>query len=254
MKWIAESLQKLWDGFLQNIGVVLSAFLLSGGYLVVINFVNEAQEAVRKIPTDYVLTPFVLLTIVLGVVLRINHKQRQELTSIREQTPKDDHNARFVTHFGVWWKLYPDEEYVEDFPYCPCCEPKKKLIQTEWFEDEIYKCPQTNTEIKLYDRVPRKKEDVLEWVYNAYFRDRGQHLEEHLFKEFRRIKELHPEKGETVILDELFSVTPLSRLPEVDIVAIRKKYSKHQEIFLFLRRYYSKYRKHLEVNEEQPNN
>lgn len=250
MKWITESLGKLWDGFLQNIGIVLSAFLLSGGYLALINYVEKVQERISSIPPVYILTPLVLLLIVLGVVLQINHKQRKELTSIKEQTPKNDSNTRFVTHLGVWWRIYPDSEYIEDFPYCPCCDPRKKLVQTEWFQEEIYKCPQTNTEVKLYDGVPRKKEDVLNSLYHIYFTGQGDKFLSNLFSEYKRIKELHPSKGEDVIIKELFSKEPLSRLPEDDKTEIRAKYSTPQEIILFLRRHYETYRKHLEKRDD----
>jgi hypothetical protein len=51
-RWIPTTVSKIWEGFLQNIGVVICAFILSGGYLVALNKVKAFQEWVRQIPTD----------------------------------------------------------------------------------------------------------------------------------------------------------------------------------------------------------
>ena len=165
---LKKSLWKLWEGFLQNFAIVLSAFILSGGYLVAINKLKAFQEWVREIPTDYILTPTVLLLILAIVLLRITHKQQQKISNLEHKTPTDDKESRMVTHCGVWWKLYPDDEYIEDFPYCPCCEQKQKLVQTEWYPDEKYICPQTKTEVLIYDEIPIKRNEILDELYTAY--------------------------------------------------------------------------------------
>ena len=172
MDWFKQSIQKIWDEILKNIGVVIFGFLISGGYLVAVRYLEKFRDWIRSYPSDWFLTPLVLFMVLAAILLRINHKQRKELTSFKAQTSKSNEGSRLVTHVGVWWKIYPDSRYIEDFPYCPCCEPPKKLVQTEWFEDEIYKCPHTNTEIKLYDHVPRKRDEILNSLYSTYFKDR----------------------------------------------------------------------------------
>ena len=151
MDFIRNSTAKIWEGFLQNIGVLITAFVISGGYLVAINKLKDFQSVVRSIPSDYFLTPLVLLLVLFVALLRINRTQHEQLSKLKQEPDKDERDARFVTHLGVWWKIYVDSEYIEDFPYCACCEPRLKLVQTEWHPDEVFKCPKTNTELKLYD-------------------------------------------------------------------------------------------------------
>lgn len=86
MNWLTESLKKIWEGFLQNIGVFLLALLLSGGYLTVITIFERAQEYIRNIPTGYVMTPLVFLTILLWVVLQLNYRLRKTLTALESRT------------------------------------------------------------------------------------------------------------------------------------------------------------------------
>ena len=167
--FIKDIIIKIWDGFLKNFGVVLSAFIISGGYLVAINKIKEFQSFVRSIPTDYVLTPAILLLVILVVLVRINRKQQQQLSQLQTEPDKDEKQAKFVTHLGVWWKIYPDAEYIEDFPYCPCCMPQIKLVQIQWHPDEVYKCSRTNTEYKLYDNIPRARDEVLKSLYFCLF-------------------------------------------------------------------------------------
>jgi hypothetical protein len=63
MKFIKKSLEKVWEGFLHNIPVWIIAFVISGGYLVMINMLKKFQSAVRAVPSDYFLTPLVLVLI-----------------------------------------------------------------------------------------------------------------------------------------------------------------------------------------------
>lgn len=125
--FLRQSCAKIWEGILQNLGVLITAFILSGGYLIAINWINEFQRWVRSVPTDYVLTPFVLLIVTLVVLVRFNRKQQERISELEKEPPKDEKEAKFVTHLGVWWKIYIKSEYIEDFPYCSCCETRLKL-------------------------------------------------------------------------------------------------------------------------------
>ena len=247
--WIKNSLSKIWEGILKHLGVVFVAFVFSGGYLIAINKLKEFQQWVRDIPTDYVLTPLVLLVVILLVVLRINYRQSQQLSRLETQPPSDDKESRFVTHLGVWWKIYPDSEYIEDFPYCPCCEPKQKLVQIEWHPDEVYKCPKTNTEIKLYDTIPWKKEKVLDSLYRSYFG--GARFEEELLSEFDRIKRLHPESADIELVKKIFNVEPFNRIPRHELDEIFSRFSTYGEIFHFFRAHYKSYRRYFRKNAKQ---
>lgn len=234
MKLIKDSLLKLWDGILDNLGAIIVAFFLSGGYLLAINKLKTLQSAVRGIPSDYFLTPLVLLLILLGFLVKINRTQKRQLVSLEKQTPDIDQETRMVTHYGVWWKIYPDSEYIEDFPYCSCCDPKKKLVQTEWHPDETYKCPQTNTEFKLYDGIPWQKEKILTSLYDSYF---GSHqMITYIHEQFNLLKELNPDLGDPQILQRVFAKKPLNRIPKKEVTQMLKQKKTLQEVDTFLRR------------------
>ena len=243
--FIKDTARQVWGGFLKNLGVVISAFIFSGGYLVAINKIKQFQLWVRAIPTDYVLTPAVLLFVGLILLVRINRKQRQRLSQLQTEPDKDEREARFVTHLGVWWKLYPDSEYIEDFPYCPCCEPHMKLVQTEWHPEEKYKCPKTNTEYKLYDKLPRERDAVLENLYSVYFGSLGRHFERRYFGEFRKIKDLNPGMSNREISERLFQLEPLRRIPPPEIKEILDKNDNPINAFHFIQRNFVAYKKYL---------
>jgi len=228
---------------MKNIGTAIAVFLLSGGYLVAINKLSEFQDWVRRIPTDYVLTPFVLLLVITGALWHVNRKQQKQLSQIESQPRHDTKESRFVTHLGVWWRIYPDVEYIEDFPYCPCCEPPKKLVQTEWYPDETFKCAASGTEIKLFDQVPRKRHDVLGSLHQAYFG--GGRLHEHLFREFNRLKELSPDENETSVFRRVFDIEPFNRIPRRELEQVLSRFDKPYEAISYFHRHYLAYRKYL---------
>lgn len=244
-KWLTRSTSKVWEGFLQNIGVIIAAFIFSGSWLIAIKKVQALQKAVRQIPTDYVLTPLILLMVVVVVLLVVMRKQRAKLEAITKQPrPKGD-GGRLVTHCGVWWMVDEGTGYIEDFPYCPCCEKKKKLIQTEWYPDEVYRCPATGTEIKLFDEVPRKRRDIIESLYRAYCKTPGEQLEMHLFKKHKLLRELHPDEDEQDTLKRLFRESVLSKLPDTDKEHLLQRFPNYHNLFSFLRRNFDAYAKHL---------
>jgi hypothetical protein len=244
MEFLKKSSAKIWEGFLQNIGVLITAFVISGGYLVAINILEKLQSTIRQIPSDYFLTPLVLLLIVFGVLLKINRKQQSQLSKLKQVPEKDEQEARFVTHIGVWWKVYPDSEYIEDFPYCTCCEPKLKLVQTEWHPDEVYKCPKTNTEYKLYDKIPREKERILESLYSVYFHHFPNRFQNKYLAEFERKKELCPDIPESELTEQLFEMKPLVNIPFGKRKEIIDKHPNPMLAFYFVERHYDSYKKY----------
>lgn len=248
-KWLKKTWEKLWEAFVEHIGVVIAAFILSGGYLVAINKLSQLQTWVRSIPTDYVLTPLVLILVVLFVVVRINLKQRKQLGELQVTSARPDEASVFVTHYGVWWKIYYDSEYVEDFPYCSCCDPHQKLIQKEWYPDEIYFCPKTKTEYKLFDHIPWQKEKVLENLYSGYFG--GHNIARMLFETHRRIKELHPGLEELELLKRVLSEKPFDRIPEEKRAELLARFQKHHELFNHIERNHKAYRRFLDLKPKQ---
>ena len=249
--WLKKSLSHAWEGLMKNLGTAIAAFLLSGGYLIAINKLQEFQAWVRMVPTDYVLTPFVLLVVITGALWRINRKQKQQLAQIAQQPRSDEKEARFVTHFGVWWKLYPDTEYIEDFPYCPCCEPHMKLVQTEWHPEEAYKCPKTGVAYKLYDNVPRGKGQILNSLYTSYFRGLGVRFRRRYMTELGKLKELHPELSDGEITSRLFSLAPLVEIPEKERQNIIAKHENPIAAFRFVERNFLSYKKYFKKKADE---
>ena len=145
----------------------------------------------------------------------------------------------------MWWKVFDDIGYVEDFPYCPCCEPHKKLVQTDWYPDEVFRCPTTGTEVKLYDEVPRKRREVLDYLYRAYCKSRGEQLEEYLFKRRKSLRDLHPDKQDEELTEIQFREPPLERLPKQHQDALRQRFPNYHNLFAFLRRNFDEYSDHL---------
>jgi hypothetical protein len=251
MGFIKKSLEKIWEGFLQNIGVVVTAFIITGGYLFAINMLKEFQSVVRAIPSDYFLTPLVLLLIVLIVLLRINRAQQRQLSKLQQEPEKDEGDARFVTHLGVWWKIYPKTEYIEDFPYCVCCDSRVKLVQTEWSPDQVFKCPKTGTEYKLYDIIPRNRQQVLVSLHEAYFEGFSTRFHKTYFSELRKLKELKPDMEDDELTKKLFEIKPLSLIPPEEQQAIIGKNPNPMNAYHFLERNFESYKKYFKkINDE----
>lgn len=250
IKCLINTSRKIWEGFLQNIGIYFLVFILSGGYLVALNKIKAFQDAVRQIPTDWVLTPFVLILIILGVLIKINLKQKQRIIKLEREPLKDERDARFVTHFGLWWKIFFDSEYIEDFPYCTCCDPKMKLGQIEWHPDEVYQCPQTKAQFKLFDEIPRKRNKILRVLYTIYFKGFGNRFRERFYNERSLLKKLNPDISNDELFDKLFQMSPLDKLPREELVKIRGRYPKPTQAFFFVEQHFSKYKRYFKSKPE----
>jgi len=244
MGFIKKCLDKIWEGFLQNIGVLVTAFIISGGYIVAINKLKEFQSAVRAIPSDYFLTPLVLLLVLFAVLLKIYLSQQKQLSKLQQEPEIDKDDARLVTHLGVWWKIYPEKEYIEDFPYCACCDPRVKLVQTEWHPDEQFKCPKTGTEYKLFDKIPREREQVLSSLYEGYFHGFPAQFKKAYSSELRKLKELKSYMDETELTKKLFGMKPLSLIPPEEQEEIIGKNPNPMNAFHFVERHYDSYKKY----------
>ena len=241
--WIKKTFAQLSEAIAKNLGTSIAAFLFSGGFVAAIAKLTDFQNWVRQIPTDYVLTPFVLVLVVLAAVTRITLRQRKELRRFSEQPAADDDDGRLVTHYGVWWKVYPDAQYMEDFPYCSCCLPPKKLVQTEWHPDEKFKCSATGTEYQLFDGIPWPLEKARESLHRAYFQ--AEWLDEHFQRELRRIKTLNPEMPDRVLLRSILQAEPFGRLPPIELDPLLLRFEKPQEFIRFLQQNMHHYRKFL---------
>lgn len=242
--WLKDCGKKIWEGFLEHIGVTLFILISSAGYLF-LNKIKKFQDFISGIPTSLVLTPFVLVLIILVALIIINRKQQKRLNILEREPIKDERDARMVTHCGVWWKIYLDSEYIEDFPYCTCCSPPKKLAQIEWFPDEIFQCPITKAQFKLFgEEVPLKRHSIVNGLYRAYFKSLDTRIEHAFFEEYKRLKELNPQISDKELFDKLFLLSPLNRIPKEELEEIQKRYPNPEQAFHFIDRHFVKYKKY----------
>jgi hypothetical protein len=241
--WLKKTLAQLSEAIAKNLGTAIAAFLASGGYLIAIAKLNDFQTLVRQIPTDYVLTPFVLVLVALAAITRITLRQRKELRKFSEQPDDRDDEGRLVTHYGVWWKIYDDAQYMEDFPYCSCCSTPKKLIQTEWHPDEKFRCSVTATKYQLFDGIPWPLEKARDNLYRAYFK--GEWLNDRFQKELRRIKTLRSDLPDQELLRSIMRAEPFCRLPTPELEPLLERFEKPHEIIDFLQQNMHHYRKFL---------
>ncbi len=178
----------------------------------------------------------VLLLVVAGALWNVNRRQRRQLSQVHQQPQTTDQpvSGGGSTQSPTTWRTSS---------YCPCCEPRKKLVQTEWTPDEAFKCPATGTEVKLYDGVPRDRHDVLKRLREAYFG--GGRFEDELWREFRRLTELDPAGNELELLRRVFIFEPFDRIPGEELDAIFNRFQNPHELLHFLRRNHRAYRRYL---------
>lgn len=129
----------------------------------------------------------------------------------RDESRQPD-RMEFVTHFGLWWRIDRDQPYVEDCPYCPCCDSPRKLVQISWHPEVKFKCPQTGTEAQIFDHVPIGLSEALSTLYGTYG-NQGQRLDQHVRRQLARIKALDPKADESELARRVFELTPLNRIP-----------------------------------------
>ncbi len=157
-----------------------------------------------------------------------------ELRKVVEQHKLTNGEFKFVTHCGVWWKVYLNSNYIEDFPYCPCCDLPRKLVQTAWYPEEKFKCPTTGTEIQLIDGVPLQLENLRGDLYESYFG--GRYIGELFSLEFSRLKELHPKETEAALLRYVFHTPQFNSFPRDETEKILNRFNTAPEVSLFLLR------------------
>ena len=238
--FLKDSVHKVWDGALQNLGVIISGLILVG-LAAAINRIKVIQELIRKIPTDYVLIPSVIALVFLIVS---NRKLKKKM-----QNPIE---VRFVSHWGVWWKLYPKEEYIEDFPYCSCCDPKRKLVFSgsspgEALQGAGYMCPLTNTAQKILHPVwTNPRQAALNDLYDLYFRKMPTQFKSLFLRERKMIIDSDPEIDPKELTKKLFSMRPFDKIPEKAIEHIISKHSDSMAAFHFIQKNYAHYRRYME--------
>jgi hypothetical protein len=242
LKRLKEILLHVWHGVLEALGGALLT-----GLLIVAGAVGAALIGWWPVARAWVASRspaslFVVIGLLVVLILVLGHSNRRLRGAQRGSLSVGD--GEFVTHFGVWWRVFEDAAFVEDMPYCPCCDPHQKLIQTAGPPLEKYVCPRTKNEIQLFDVVPRPRQQLLDELHRAY-NDRGRDLYRHLHGEFQRLKKLRPGTSDQEILGEMINKAPLARLPEGELQKILAVNREPYEVFDFLRQHYPAYRRYL---------
>ena len=205
----------------------------------------SARQFVEGAPAE----PFAWVVVALfGVVAyqayRIMRlKSEAKIPEVREPVPVDQPKLTLVTHLGVWWNVDRTSGYVEDFPYCPCCEPPRKLVQTDW-HPEKFRCPHTGTEVGLYhEGFPESLKDALSSLHRAY--DAGMNLEQHLWKEYGRLQGLSPEATPEELVDRVFGLIPMNRVPSDERGEILLAHPNPEDAFSYVRRHFQHFAKYI---------
>lgn len=241
MSWVSKSISTIWDAVLKNVAASIATVALPAIYFAAIGFFSDARAWIRAIPSDYVAAVLiVVMTFAAGLAL-VHVRLRNRISKLLDDD--DFKNTRFVTHYGVWWKLKVDAEYVEDFPYCPCCEPRKKIVQTDWHPEEKFVCPQSKQQIQLFDGVPRDLNYAREQIYSAYFGPRRFWT---VFEQtYRKLADLHKGMDETTLLELTFKEPPMKKIPAKEVALILKGNKTYPEVRQFFFRHYNEYSRHL---------
>jgi hypothetical protein len=130
----------------------------------------------------------------------------------RHQLAKTQGAWTYRAHYGVWWRLNARTGFVEEMPYCACCEPKTLLNAKEWFPDLVLVCPATKTEYRLYEgavHVPTV-DSAVENLRTAY--DPAISLRRHLYDLEYRYRSRNPESTPDLARDWLLDQRPLKYL------------------------------------------
>lgn len=236
---------ELRSSYMKHLGSWLAAGTVTAGTAIVI----LARQLLNGAPAE----PFAWVVVaLLGVVAYLAHRVRRlkseaKTSEAREPVPADHHSElMLVTHLGVWWKVDRTIGYIEDSPYCPCCEPPRKLVQTDWHPKERFRCPHTGTEVGLYrDGIPILLKSALSSLHATY--DHGKGLEDHLWKEYMRLSGLSPEATPGELVARAFELVPMNRVPvdeRNEILAAHEE--SPADAFSYVRRHFHHFRKYIE--------
>lgn len=247
--FIIKTLDKIWEGFLQNIGVVICLALISFGAFI-LNYIKNLQVWIREIPTDYILIPFLLMIVFIINLFSANRKLKKQLNKLELSPIKAKRRFRFLTHYGVWWKIIPDADYIEDFPYCSCCESRMKLVQIEDYPDEVFQCSNTLTKYKLYDNGQIERSRALRTLYYTLFQSFSRQFRELYSTEMNRIKNLFPDIEDESLTHKLFNLDPLKCIPKDKVTEIIDNHPNPMRAYYFVERNFASYRKYFEILKE----
>lgn len=239
-----STLETIWGVILQNVAATVIS-LGSVIFLTVLNSIESVQKFIRTIPTDYILIPFLILIIFCLWLIYIYRKQKATISDLAAEPSNDISEDRMITHYGVWWKISPDIEFIEDFPYCVCCDPHIKLVQTEWHPDEEFECPITKTEYKLYDGVPREREKLLDALRQGYFGGLTHHFIMQMRREINRLQELHPDMSDRDLALKIFEISPFDNIPQEERDKILDKHPEAMNAVDFVDRHFHNYKQYL---------
>jgi hypothetical protein len=112
-------------GLAAGVVVTWAAVVFSGGWAIIL--IHPAWAAIL----------FLAIAAVAGLV---------GLLIARRQLARGRGVWAFRAHYGVWWRVNVRTGFVEEMPYCSCCEPKKLLNAKQWYPEVILACPATKTE------------------------------------------------------------------------------------------------------------
>lgn len=235
-------LAELRSSYMKHLGTALAVGTVAVGAAILI----LARQLMEGAPAE----PFAWVVVALiGVVAYQAHRIRRlkseaKIPEAREPVPPDEPVMTLVTHLGVWWKVDHASGYIEDFPYCPCCEPPRKLVQTDWVPEDKFRCPHTATEVGLYDGGgPRSLSGALSSLHLTY--DAGRQLETYLWDQYHRLEGLSPEVTKEELVARVFDLTPMSRVPSEERSEILAAHPDPANAFSYVGAHVSHFQKYI---------
>ncbi|MBU1575650.1 MAG: hypothetical protein KJ869_00395, partial [Candidatus Edwardsbacteria bacterium] len=195
---------------------------------------------IKVMPAEIIIG-LLILAIISVVFFSRKYINQKKLYNDLQKVNKNN-SYQFVSRFGAFWKLFYDDNYIEDFPYCTCCEPKQVLSIVKWYPNEEYKCSKTGNIISLFDAFYISKTQALESLRWKYSKNKNNYAIGDMFlQEYNRLKELSPETQEKELLAAVFNNKPFERIPKKERETILKRFNGSQEIIRFLIKNQEKY-------------
>lgn len=233
---LKDALDKIKEGFLSRIGIAIFEIILFVIYLFLKN-IKGIKEIINSIPSHYLLTLIIVLALYILYLNIIAFRRNRIFKNLERQSRlREEPEDRLITHFGVWWKINDTIEWIEDFPYCSCCEPKNKLIQREGFPNELYHCWKTKTEYKVYGEggIPITREQALKGLRYSYFEKPKDEVRNEVEEEFAGIKKDNPSLSDESILRKLLEKPPFTILTKEQRDKMISKYNTVEKLGKFV--------------------
>lgn len=152
--------------------------------------------------------------------------------------------SEFQSYGGVLWKVFPFARYVEQSPYCTCCDPPRVLARNGDIlgDQNLLTCPVSGRNLHIVNNgAPRRVEASWELVTTSWFHNFGKIL----LEETARQRELHPHESDKEIFRRVMRCAPQKKIPRREIWRLKRRFATPMEILNYLERHQGRYWKYM---------